>query len=92
MVILRCRNGFVKKENQIEISVSDNGIGMSKEVLEKLFVIGEQESLQGTSGEKGTGLGLILCKDFIEKHNGKIWVESEPDKGSSFYVTIPLNP
>jgi len=80
------------KEDYLELSISDTGIGMSKEVLDKLFVIGEQESLDGTSGEKGTGLGLILCKDFIEKHNGKIWVESQPDKGSSFYIAIPHKP
>jgi len=79
------------KEDYLELSVSDTGVGMSKEVLDNLFIIGEQESLQGTLGEKGTGLGLILCKDFIEKHNGKIWVESQPDKGSSFYIAIPHN-
>jgi len=79
------------KEEYLELSVSDTGVGMSKEVLDNLFIIGEQESLQGTLGEKGTGLGLILCKDFIEKHNGKIWVESQPDKGSSFYIAIPHN-
>ena len=82
----------IKKENHIEISVSDYGLGMSKEVKDKLFIVGEQESLQGTAGEKGTGLGLILCKDFVEKQGGKIWVESEPEKGSKFYFTIPNKP
>ncbi len=79
----------IKKEKYIEISVSDYGVGMNKEIKDKLFIVGEQESLEGTTGEKGTGLGLILCKDFVEKHGGKIWVESEPEKGSKFYFTLP---
>ncbi|HAN17552.1 MAG: hypothetical protein A2X13_03050 [Bacteroidetes bacterium GWC2_33_15] len=82
----------IKKETHTELSVSDNGTGMSKDVIDKLFLIGEQESLQGTSGEKGTGLGLILCKDFVEKHGGKIWIHSEPEKGSIFYFSIPNKP
>ena len=67
----------------------DTGIGIKAEDLEKLFKIEETISTRGTDNEKGTGLGLILCKDFIEKHNGKIWVESEVGKGSTFSFTIP---
>lgn len=71
------------------VSVKDNGIGMSEDVLEKLFKIDEHHTTFGTANEKGTGLGLILCKELIEMNGGKIWVESELDKGSTFYFTIP---
>jgi signal transduction histidine kinase len=72
-----------------EITVADTGIGMPKEKLRKLFMIEHAGSTKGTDNEKGTGLGLILCKDFIEKHGGKIWVESEEGKGSRFIFTLP---
>ena len=78
----------VKK--QVEISVSDNGIGMTKENIEKLFRIDANFSTNGTADEKGTGLGLFLCKEFVEKHNGKIWVESEAGKGSVFKFILPV--
>lgn len=77
------------KNDEIEITVSDIGIGMSEEFSRTLFRIDEHFSTPGTSNEKGSGLGLILCKDFIEMHNGKIWVESKPEKGSRFIFTIP---
>src|SRR5664280_373109 len=73
----------------IEMKVSDSGIGMSPELKSKLFLLSEKTSRPGTNGEMSTGLGLLLCKEFIEKHGGKIWVESEVGKGSSFYFTIP---
>ncbi len=72
------------------VKVSDNGIGMDEKTQDTLFKIGETRSTEGTASEMGTGLGLILCKEFIEKHGGKIWVESEEDKGSDFMFTIPL--
>lgn len=75
----------------VEIAVKDTGIGMSKEILDKLFRIDELISRQGTEGEPSTGLGLILCKDFIERHRGKIWVESVEGMGSTFYFTLPGN-
>ena len=75
----------------IEISVSDNGIGMDKQSQNKLFKLETNESTFGTENEKGSGLGLILCKEFVEKHGGKIWVESESGKGSSFKFTLPLS-
>ena len=74
----------------LEISVTDTGIGMSEGLIEKLFKIDGQIGSKGTDGEPGTGLGLILCKEFVEKHSGKIWVESEEGRGSKFMFTIPL--
>ena len=78
-----------QKESQWQFEVHDNGVGISKNSIEKLFRIDESISTAGTEDEAGTGLGLILCKEFIEKHSGKIRVESEPGKGSSFFFTIP---
>ncbi|MFC2152704.1 response regulator [Bacteroidota bacterium] len=79
------------KNNQqfAEISVKDSGVGISPEIQTKLFKITENVTTKGTEKEAGTGLGLILCKEFIEKHSGKIWVESEVDKGSKFIFTVP---
>ncbi len=77
-------------DNQGRIVVQDHGIGIMPEDAEKLFKIECSESEKGTEGEEGTGLGLILCKEFVEKNNGNIWVESEPEKGSRFIFTLPL--
>jgi PAS domain S-box-containing protein len=81
------------KENKgvLDVSVSDNGVGMEYERIQKLFQLNEIYSTLGTEREKGTGLGLILCKDFIEKHNGKIWVESTINKGSVINFSIPIS-
>jgi signal transduction histidine kinase len=89
------RNGKVEVKaliynRHVEISVSDSGIGMTKESIAKLFRLDGNPSTRGTENEKGTGLGLFLCKEFIEKHGGKIWVESEPGKGSVFRFNLPL--
>jgi two-component system sensor histidine kinase/response regulator len=81
----------VNYNNHIEIAVSDTGIGMSKETISKLFRIDANLSTRGTEDEKGTGLGLFLCKEFVEKHDGKIWVESEEGKGSTFKFLLPLD-
>ena len=75
----------------VTISVSDNGIGITPDDLKKLFNISEVLTTKGTEGETGTGLGLLLCKEFVEKHGGKIWVESEEGKGSRFSFTLPYN-
>lgn len=80
-----------QNERETVFMVSDTGIGMTETILNKLFKVGEKTSRPGTNNEKGTGLGLLLCKEFVEKHNGKIWVESEPEKGSDFKFTIPAN-
>jgi PAS domain S-box len=74
---------------EITITVADNGVGIGEREITKLFKIDENHSTLGTHNEKGTGLGLILCKEFIEKHDGRIWVESEIGIGSRFYFTIP---
>ncbi len=73
------------------ISVSDNGIGIAPENLAKLFKMTEVISTQGTAREKGTGLGLLLCQEFVVKHGGRIWAESEEGKGSIFNFTLPSN-
>lgn len=76
-------------DGQVNISVSDTGRGMSKEQVDHLFRLDVNNTTTGTSEEKGTGLGLMLCKEFVEIHKGKIWVESEPAKGSTFYFSLP---
>ena len=73
----------------VEICITDTGIGMSKEICEKLFRIEEKVGRIGTDGEASTGLGLLLSKEFVNKNNGKIWVISEDGKGSTFYFTLP---
>ena len=79
----------IDSPNFIIISVTDTGVGMIADILNKLFRIDVTVTNAGTSGEKGTGLGLILCKEFVEKMGGKIWVESEKGKGSIFSFTLP---
>lgn len=73
----------------VQISVTDSGIGIPKEYLPLLFKVGEKTSRSGTEGETSTGLGLILCFEYIKKHKGNIWVESEEGKGTTFFFTIP---
>ena len=73
----------------VQVSVVDKGVGMEDEVLDNLFKVDKVKSVPGTNKEKGTGLGLILCKEFVEKHGGKIWAESRLGEGSTFYFTIP---
>ncbi|MCX6159763.1 MAG: ATP-binding protein [Ignavibacteriae bacterium] len=78
-------------DNSVEISIKDTGIGMDKEMINNLFRIDIDTSRKGTEDESSTGLGLIICKDFIEKHGGKLRAESEEGKGSLFTFTIPEN-
>lgn len=75
--------------NFIQLGVIDNGIGISKEDTGKLFRVDVDHKTIGNSEEKGTGIGLILCMEFITRNGGKLWVESEPGKGSAFYFTLP---
>ena len=83
------RIGAKEKGSEWLISVKDNGVGMPNEVLKMLFDKTAPYTTRGTANEKGTGLGLILCKEFVEKNGGKIWVESEEGKGSTFFFTLP---
>lgn len=78
------------KEQELIVSVTDTGVGISKKRIEKLFEISESYSTSVTRNEKGTGLGLTLCKEFIEKNNGKIWAGSDFETGSTFYFSLPL--
>ena len=79
----------IKNDTFIEIHIKDDGIGLTEKQIENLFKIGKNYSTKGTLGEKGTGLGLLLCKEFIEKHKGIISVKSSPGNGSEFIFTIP---
>ncbi|MEA3392348.1 MAG: ATP-binding protein, partial [Candidatus Marinimicrobia bacterium] len=79
-----------EKSKQLEISIRDQGVGMDENTLKNLFHIDQTVSELGTDGEKGTGLGLILSKEFVERHRGKIFAKSEKGKGSTFTVSIPL--
>jgi len=76
--------------NELQVSVIDTGLGISSDALQKIFKIDTKHSTPGTANEKGTGLGLILCKDFAEKNGGTIGVESTEGAGSIFYFTIPM--
>ena len=81
---------MAKKENEfIEVSVEDSGVGMEKEVVEGILHGGLFQTSFGTNGEKGAGLGLVLCRDFIERNGGKLRVESKPGEGSRFIFTLP---
>ena len=77
------------EDNFIQISVKDTGIGMSSSIVHDLFEIHVQTNRKGTEGEPSSGLGLILCKEFVEKHGGKIWVESQEGEGTTFHFTLP---
>lgn len=81
----------VAKDSFVEVSVVDSGVGMDQNTIENLFRLDAPHSAIGTDNEAGTGLGLILCKEFVEKHGGKIWVESELGKGSLFKFTISIS-
>lgn len=80
----------VSSKNEVTFTIADNGVGIPKEKIDKLFSIDDNISTLGTSQEVGTGLGLLLCKEFIDKNNGKIRVESNEGTGSSFIFTLPI--
>lgn len=80
----------VEWKDMIEVSVQDTGVGISKEVMSRLFKIEHKHSTNGTANEKGTGLGLMLCKEFIEQHGGQLSVDSKEGIGSTFRFTIPI--
>ncbi len=88
------KNGEIKveskeKDNKIQITISDNGVGMNQEYANQLFISDSNETKEGTQGEKGTGLGISIVKELIQKHEELIWVESELGKGSDFIFTMP---
>ncbi len=85
-IIVRAKE---REDGMMEISVKDTGIGIPRDLVGKLFTLGEDVGREGTDNEPSTGLGLMLCKDFVEKHGGKIWVESKENYGSTFYFTLP---
>jgi len=79
-----------QNKSYAEISVQDSGMGVASKVKSNLFNLSESISTKGTEKEEGTGLGLILCKEFVEEHGGKIYVKSEHGKGSNFVFTLPV--
>jgi signal transduction histidine kinase len=84
---------FINREltpSLLTVTVSDNGVGIAADRINNLFDISKIATTPGTENEKGTGLGLLLCKEFVEKHGGRIWVESIEGKGSDFKFTIPV--
>lgn len=90
------RNGQIELSDRIheekaEITIRDNGIGIGPETIDGIFSISKTKTAKGTEGEKGTGLGLALCRDFVEKNGGTIYVKSEPGQGSSFIFSLPLS-
>ncbi len=80
---------LVLNETELVFSIKDTGVGMSQDVLDELFDFTKRHTTVGTQGEKGTGLGLQLCYDFVKVHGGNMWVESQVNLGTTFYFTIP---
>ncbi|MCD4817754.1 MAG: tetratricopeptide repeat-containing sensor histidine kinase [Candidatus Cloacimonetes bacterium] len=80
----------VQKRNTVEISISDNGVGMDKSTMDKLFRLEEHVTTHGTADEQGTGLGLLLCKEFVNKNDGEIFLESKLGKGTKVSFVVPL--
>jgi signal transduction histidine kinase len=78
-----------KLDDDVLIKIKDTGVGMDEKQISKLFKLDETHSTVGTSGERGTGLGLLLCKELIEKQGGKMWIESLVNSGTTFYFTLP---
>lgn len=77
--------------NEVLVTVNDNGVGIKNEILQRLFRVENSSSTPGTDGEEGTGLGLLICYEFIMKHGGRIWVESTPGISTTFSFTLPYN-
>lgn len=79
-------------DDEVLIKICDNGVGMSQDIIDKLFKIEISTSSTGTEGEMGTGLGLILCSEFVKKHKGNLWVNSKIGEGSCFSFSLPKQP
>ncbi|MBN1197757.1 MAG: PAS domain-containing sensor histidine kinase, partial [Bacteroidales bacterium] len=84
-------NHPISQKEMIEVIVQDDGVGMSKTVLEQLFRIDQMVKTPGTENERGTGLGLILCRELVMRHGGEIWAESEQGRGTTIHFTLPEN-
>lgn len=89
-------NGAIKahnvlNDNVVHISIEDTGVGMNNNQLARLFIADQSHSTPGLNGERGRGIGLLICKDFVELHGGRIWAESQPGRGSKFIFTLPLS-
>jgi signal transduction histidine kinase len=82
--------GATRQQRFVEVSISDSGIGIPADIIPGLFSATGNNSTPGTGNEKGSGLGLTLCKEFVEKNGGRIWAESQVGQGSSFYFTLPV--
>ena len=78
------------EDDKVTIEIRDTGVGIPPDKIDNLFEPDQNHVVLGTEGEKGTGLGLIICKDFVEKNNGELWAESTPGEGSTFFVTLPV--
>ncbi len=85
----RVRISAYRNENMVTVMVQDEGIGMDQETLSKLFSLDNKITRPGTEGEASTGLGLILCKEFVNKHGGEIRAESVPGQGTTFHFSLP---
>ena len=81
-----------QREHEVEVSVSDTGVGIPQKYIPQLFRIDIKYTKTGTAGEVGTGLGLVLCKELVERNGGRVWIESEVGKGSRFRFTLPKKP
>jgi signal transduction histidine kinase len=80
-----------RKQNDVLISVTDSGQGIPKSEFDKLFKAFSKTSVKSTDGENSTGLGLLICRQIVEAHSGKIWLESQVGVGSTFYVLLPIH-
>ncbi len=80
-----------KAGDRVQVQVADNGVGISEDKIDKIFKMDVHKITRGTTEEKGVGLGLVLSKEFTEKNGGKIWVQSEENKGSCFHLEIPAD-
>ncbi|WP_045218067.1 sensor histidine kinase [Desulfonatronum thioautotrophicum] len=86
-IVIRAR----QEGRTVTVAIQDNGIGMNQSMLSSILSLEKKKRQLGTEGEKGTGLGLVLCKQFIKQHGGQIWVESEPGKGTTVFFTLPVS-
>jgi signal transduction histidine kinase len=91
-----CKGGMIKfsalkKKGWVELIIEDNGVGIPSDKLANIFVLEEKKSSRGTKGEKGTGLGLVVCKELMELNRGEIYIESEEGKGTKVFLKIPTS-